>query len=391
MTFKCHDCKDTGVIHLLTSSKPCACRGTNLQPTMSEAAALWRTPLAGEQPYHFKGTPEMPVLGGGGGSLSQGRASVRAMVRTSDGKKAGTCQVLGCLGVATDINPLYCLKHIGSGAAAKCDHTQTYTLEIKDSSGTTTLTGLTASQVEDVQLMQKQGMNGLQIRDCLNRGYERVNVEEQGKPSSVRIVSRHGFEEAALREEAKKIAVEIHSCNPSLKTWTDIICRALVRLSVRKVIANAPRFSVNTGGRVFGKTEAMRKIMDGFRDTYPGFAKLAAQGIRDVREKTAELMCGPNVQDFHHEIETEAGSGTMRHTVTFTVSNPRPKLPNFGGFPEIMDKERLDELKSKCNALTFRNEELFGNFPAIPNDRFIRGPVRCVFDGTKWREDEQPE
>lgn len=210
----CRDCKDTGEIVLLTSTKVCSCV---LPDTVCSEGALLE--CGGASYRGVKGravridTPELPK-----------------QPPEPDGACFGTIN-----GVTLHGDP-----------ALHRDRAPTYTLEVEDSFGRRSqFTGLTKHQVDAVHAMLKAGWTADQVRDHLNEEWTAARVRQSEKDRQAADLEAAGFTVDEIKAVATKIEERLFSVSDDgeaeqiiFDEIAGLICRKVIRRTLECLVPN---------------------------------------------------------------------------------------------------------------------------------------------------------
>lgn len=226
----CRDCKDTGEIVLLTSTKVCSCV---LPDTVCSEGDLLE--CGGASYRGVKGravridTPELPK-----------------QAPEPDGACFGTIN-----GVTLHGDP-----------ALHRDRAPTYTLEVEDSFGRRSqFTGLTKHQVDAVHAMLKAGWTADRVRDHLNEEWTAARVRQSEKDRERAELLALGYTHEEIEAVAADIRTEVENAlsrEDALSAISRGILRLIIRKSLREVVGhmsgsvpNVQRFA--KGGVISGE------------------------------------------------------------------------------------------------------------------------------------------
>ncbi len=193
----CPDCKDTGVIHLLTSTVPCACRlDAALAPTIE---------------------------------MMKDRG---VRIDTSKLDEA-------CFGTINGVT-------LHGDPALHRDRAPTYTLEVEDSLGRRSqFTGLEKHQVDTVHAMLKAGWTAEGIRDHLNELWTAARVRQSDKDRQAADLKAAGFTVDELKALATKIEERLFTVSDDgeaeqiiFDEIAGLICRNVIHGAMKSLIPN---------------------------------------------------------------------------------------------------------------------------------------------------------
>lgn len=221
----CRDCKDTGEIVLLTSTKVCDCV---LPDTVcSEGAVL----ACGG--FEYRGV--------------KGRA---VRIDTDNAKPAEPDPV--CFGTINGVT-------LHGDPALHRDRAPTYTLEVEDSFGRRTqFTGLEKHQVDAVHAMLKAGWTAEGVRDHLNELWTAARVRQSEKDRQAADLEAAGFTVDEIKAVATKIEERLFSVSDDgeaeqiiFDEIAGLICRKIIRRTLECLIPNIQKMP--KGGIVSGE------------------------------------------------------------------------------------------------------------------------------------------
>jgi hypothetical protein len=214
---KCADCKDTGVIELLTSTKPCKCR-------MSPAQAA--VPLSDEACF---------------GTINGVTLSQPIFVDIE------TVPVKGMLDRSEEL-------------VAACAPGATFTLEVDHGGEISTFTGLSKSAVDFVHACLRAGWGPERVRDHLNEMVTAARVSERQK--HLADLEAAGYPEHEIKAMAERIDERLFTVEDDgeavkiiMEEVSGLILRKVIRGAIECLIPNVqkmPKAGFATGGVVSG-------------------------------------------------------------------------------------------------------------------------------------------